>query len=208
MLARVQMPDGWYPDPAGRHQHRRWEAGVWTDWVATNGQVGSEPLPPPPATGGGTLTTEPVIHATQTDGTWTLASPYGLTLATAVVEARVATVSDPSGRPIRQLRRSAAGSTSVISVVGLDNSEVGRFEEVRSPSANGFRVVGVGALLCTLEAQAATPTVMVLTDPGRRPLARITQDHDRWVTELAHPMGPPLGELAGLATLAIVLART
>ena len=34
---------GWYPDPAGRHQHRYWKGRRWTDQVADNGVVTSDP---------------------------------------------------------------------------------------------------------------------------------------------------------------------
>ena len=31
---------GWYPDPAGRHEHRFWDGGGWTINVADNGVTG------------------------------------------------------------------------------------------------------------------------------------------------------------------------
>lgn len=34
---------GWYADPAGRHQHRYWKGRRWTDQVADNGVVTSDP---------------------------------------------------------------------------------------------------------------------------------------------------------------------
>jgi len=206
MLPGVQAPDGWYPDPAGRHQLRRWESGRWLDWVSTGGQVGNDPMPPPPVSGGGTLTTEPVIHTVRSDATWTLSSLYGQPLGAAVAIDRVATVSDPSGTPSHQLRRSVAGSTNVVSLVGADDVEIGRFEEVRRAYLGGFRVVGVGALLATLDAQTNDLRRLVLVDPGGRPLGRLTEDGGRWTTELAHPFGPPLAELAALASLAVALA--
>jgi hypothetical protein len=206
MLRRVQTPDGWYPDPTGRHQQRRWEAGRWTDWVSSNGQVGADPVPPPPVSGGGTLTTEPLIHAAQAGDRWSLTSLYGQPLASAVVQGRVATVSDAAGAPTHQLRRSVAGSTNVVGLVGLDNQEIGRFEEVRRAYLGGFRVVGVGALLATLDAQSNDLRRLVLVDPGGRPLGRLAEDGGRWTTELAHPLGPPLGELAALASIAVALA--
>ncbi len=206
MLARVATPDGWYPDPTGRHQQRRWEGGRWADWASTNGQVISDPVPPPPRSGGGTLTTEPVVHAERAGPTWSLTSLDRQPLATAAVDGRVATVSDSSGAPTHQLRRSVAGSTNVVSLVGRDDQEVGRFEEVRRAYLGGFRVVGVGALLATLDAQSNDLRRLVLVDPGGRPLGRITEDGGRWTTELAHPLGPPLAELAALASLAVALA--
>lgn len=204
----MQTPDGWYPDPTGRHELRRWEGGRWVDWVATGGQVGSEPLPPPPASGGGTLTTEPVVHATRGPGSWSLTSLYGQLLATAetTTDGRVATVADPSGLPTHQLRRALAGSGTVVGLHDRSDREVGRYEEVRSASRYGFRVVGMGALLATLDAQPHDLSRVGLVDPGGRSLGRLTRSGDRWTTELAHPFGPPLAELAALAALAVALA--
>jgi len=206
MLIVVDAPDGWYADPTGRHQLRRWEAGRWVDWVSTGGQVGADPMPPPPATGGATLATEPVINATMAGAAWTMTSLYGQVLATATVDGRVVTVSDPSGAPSHQLRRSVAGSTNVVSVVGTDDREVGRFEEVRRAYLGGFRVVGLGALLATLDATTNDLRHLVLVDPGGRPLGRVAESGGRWATELAHPLGPPLGDLAALASVAVALA--
>ncbi len=206
MLAVVETPDGWYADPTGRHQLRRWEGGRWADWVSTGGQVGTDPMPPPPTTGGATLVTEPVIHAALADGTWTMTSLYGQVLATATVDGRIATVSDASGAPTHQLRRSVAGSTNVVSVFGTDDREMGRFEEVRRAYLGGFRVVGLGALLATLDATSNDLRTLVLVDPGGRPLGRVADDGGRWATELAHPLGPPLGDLAALASVAVALA--
>jgi len=203
----VQTPDGWYPDPSGRHELRRWEGGRWVDWVSTGGQVGAEPMPPPPASGGGTLTTEPVVHAVSADGTWKLTSLYGQLLATATADARATTVIDPAGVPTHQLRRSVAGSTAVVSLHDRADREVGRYEEVRAASASGFRVVGVGALLATLDGRPGDLTQLTLADPGGRPLGRLTDHGEGWTTELAHPFGPPLAELAALAALAVALAR-
>lgn len=206
MLPAVQAPDGWYPDPTGRPQVRRWEDGRWLDWVSAGGQVGSDPMPPPPTSGGGTLTTEPIINASARGDAWTLTTVQGQPLGTAVVDGRVATVSDPSGAPSHQLRRSVAGSTNLVSLVGLDDREIGRFEEVRRAYLGGFRIVGLGALLATLDAQTNDLRRLVLVDPGGRPLGRVTEDGGRWTTELAHPLGPPLAELAALASLAVSLA--
>jgi hypothetical protein len=168
--------------------------------------VGADPVSAPPATGGGTLTTEPVLHAARDGSRWTVTSLYGQTLASASVDGRIATVRDASGAPTHQLRRTAAGSTNVISVVGVDDREVGRLEEVRRAYLGGFRVVGMGALLATLDASTNDLRHLVLVDPGGRPLGRVTEDGARWTTELAHPLGPPLAELAALAPIAVALA--
>lgn len=47
----VSAAAGWHPDPAGRHQFRWWDGARWTDRVADQGAVASDPLsqPPPPA---------------------------------------------------------------------------------------------------------------------------------------------------------------
>ena len=206
MLPRVQAPDGWYPDPTGRPQLRRWEGGRWLDWVSAGGHVGTDPMPPPPASGGGTLTTEPVITATRDGAAWTLTALYGQPLGTAGLDGRIITVLDSAGVPTHQLRRSVAGSTNVVSLVGRDDREIGRFEEVRRAYLGGFRVVGLGALLATLDAQTNDLRRLVLVDPGGRPLGRVAEEGGRWTTELAHPLGPPLGELAALGALAVALA--
>lgn len=39
---------GWYPDPAGEHDHRYHNGTDWTADVATGGVRGVQPLPPPP----------------------------------------------------------------------------------------------------------------------------------------------------------------
>jgi len=208
MLTEVLPPDDWYPDPTGRHQHRRFEGGRWRDWVATAGQVGHDPMPPAPASGGGTLTTEPVIHSVPVEGGWTLVSLGQLPLAMAAGDGRTLTISDPSGAPTHQLRRSVAGSTNLVSLIGLDDRELGRFEEVRRADVAGFRVVGLGALLAKLDGRVGDHRHMLLADPGGRPLGRMSEDGGRWTTELAHPLGPPLGQLAALAVLAVSLTRT
>jgi len=202
----VQTPDGWYPDPTGRPQLRRFEAGQWLDWVSAGGQVTSEPLAPPPATGGGTLTSEPVVRAARTGDRWALASLYGQPLATAAVADRMVTVCDPAGTPTHQLRRSAAGSTTVVSLHDRTDREVGRFEEVRRAYLGGFRVVGLGALLATLDAESNDLKRLVLVDPGGRPLGRVADEKGEWTTEMAHPFGAPLAELAALSAVAVSLA--
>lgn len=46
----MNAPANWYPDPSGRHQHRYWDGGSWTDHVSDSGVAGVDPLvaPPPP----------------------------------------------------------------------------------------------------------------------------------------------------------------
>ena len=39
---------GWYPDPAGRHEHRYHDGVAWTDHVADDGVAGIAPMPPTP----------------------------------------------------------------------------------------------------------------------------------------------------------------
>ena len=38
-------PSGWYPDPSGRHEHRYWHEGRWTEHVADGGRRRSEVTP-------------------------------------------------------------------------------------------------------------------------------------------------------------------
>lgn len=47
--APAAVPADWYPDPSGRHQHRYWDGGSWTDHVADNGQASLDPVAPSPA---------------------------------------------------------------------------------------------------------------------------------------------------------------
>ena len=47
-------PADWYPDPAGRHQHRYWDGTTWTDQVADHGRQSNDPITesaPLPTTG-------------------------------------------------------------------------------------------------------------------------------------------------------------
>jgi putative membrane protein len=36
------IPSGWYPDPSGRHEHRYWHHGRWTDQVSDGGRRTSD----------------------------------------------------------------------------------------------------------------------------------------------------------------------
>ncbi len=202
----METPDGWYPDPTGRHPLRRWEGGLWLDWVSSGGQVGSDPMPPAPPSGGGTFTTEPVVRAARAGAEWTLSGLHGQHLASALVEDRTITVRDATGAPTHQLRSSAAGSTVIVSLHDRTDQEIGRYEEVRRAYLGGFRLVGVGALLATLDTQTNDLRRLVLVDPGGRPIGRVADEGHGWTTELAHPLGPPLAQLAGLSALAVGLA--
>jgi hypothetical protein len=42
--APPNMQAGWYPDPAGRHQYRYWDGGLWSDDVADNGITARDPV--------------------------------------------------------------------------------------------------------------------------------------------------------------------
>jgi uncharacterized protein DUF2510 len=42
--AQAQHPEGWLPDPTGRHQHRWWDGQQWTANVADGGTTGHDPL--------------------------------------------------------------------------------------------------------------------------------------------------------------------
>jgi hypothetical protein len=39
------IPEGWDPDPFGRHQLRYWDGQQWTDAVEDFGVLGSDPVP-------------------------------------------------------------------------------------------------------------------------------------------------------------------
>lgn len=40
----MSAPQGWHPDPTGRHQVRWWDGTRWTDWVSDQGQTSQDPL--------------------------------------------------------------------------------------------------------------------------------------------------------------------
>jgi hypothetical protein len=40
----VENPPGWHPDPVGRHEHRYWDGIQWTDHVADQGRMATDPL--------------------------------------------------------------------------------------------------------------------------------------------------------------------
>jgi uncharacterized protein YxjI len=85
----VSLPADWYPDPAGRHEHRYWDGSQWTEHVASHGRQSVDPdvtsAPPPTVArptekivrdvakagatatgpGGGTVFTEPVLVVNQ-----------------------------------------------------------------------------------------------------------------------------------------------
>jgi putative membrane protein len=43
-----EVPSGWYPDPAGRHERRYWHEGRWTEHVADGGRRRADPATPAP----------------------------------------------------------------------------------------------------------------------------------------------------------------
>jgi hypothetical protein len=47
----AELPAGWQPDPTGRHSHRYWDGGRWTDHVADAGAYSIDPYvePEPPS---------------------------------------------------------------------------------------------------------------------------------------------------------------
>src|SRR5256885_479984 len=45
-VSTTSPPASWYPDPTGRYQQRYWDGAQWTEHVATDGQTGTDPLPP------------------------------------------------------------------------------------------------------------------------------------------------------------------
>ncbi|HEY0398587.1 MAG TPA: DUF2510 domain-containing protein, partial [Acidimicrobiia bacterium] len=85
----MSQPADWYPDPAGRHEHRYWDGSRWTEHVSSHGRQSVDPdvtaaAPPTVARptekivrdvakagatgtgpGGGTVFTEPVLVVNQ-----------------------------------------------------------------------------------------------------------------------------------------------
>ncbi|WP_285814406.1 DUF2510 domain-containing protein [Microbacterium sp. USTB-Y] len=49
-MTNPSAPAAWYPDPAGRHQHRYWDGSLWTEYVATDGAQSIDPLGVAPLT--------------------------------------------------------------------------------------------------------------------------------------------------------------
>ena len=47
LTTQLQTPAQWYPDPAGRHEHRYWDGQGWTDQVSDAGVESADPLPGP-----------------------------------------------------------------------------------------------------------------------------------------------------------------
>jgi len=45
-MLRREVPAGWYPDPARRHQQRFWDGRVWTCSVSDAGIQGVDAGPP------------------------------------------------------------------------------------------------------------------------------------------------------------------
>src|SRR5205823_1277303 len=156
----------------------------WTEWVSTAGQVGAEAVPAPPATGGGTLTTEPVVLCERGPAGWALTSLYGLALGSAAGDDRDVVVCSPDGRPAVTLRHARPGAASVVAVHVVDGTEgagreVGRFEEVRASVLGGFRLVGAGTVLGSLDAVSTDRRQLALLDLDGRLLARLTGDGPR-----------------------------
>jgi hypothetical protein len=200
-------PPGWFPDPSGAPQLRYFDGQRWTDHVSFGGQVATAPLAPP-ATGGGTLVTEPVLLTTPLGGgRFGITTPAGADLAFAGDtdgQRRRLEVSDPTGRPVLRLRRTGIGSSATVAArlaTSDTPTEVGRYEA----SPTGMRLLARGSLIATVPVPApdAGPTTAV--NPTNQPLARLERRSTVWQTELARPLGDPLHPLMALAALAIVL---
>jgi hypothetical protein len=44
MTTTSSPPVGWFPDPAGRHEHRYWDGSRWTEHVSDAGKTGTDAL--------------------------------------------------------------------------------------------------------------------------------------------------------------------
>lgn len=200
-------PAGWFADPSGRPQLRWFDGWVWTDWVSAGGPAFQMPLTPP-ATGGGTLVTEPVLLTTATEaGVLAVTTTSGLLLATASdadEQGRRVEVADPGGRVVLRMRRSGLRATATV-VVRTNDGELGRFEAGASGSV--VRILARGALVAALPLPQPDLGPVDITDPAGLPIGRIQRRSGTWTTEIARPLGDPLHPLAALTAIAIELVE-
>jgi hypothetical protein len=203
----VLSPPGWFPDPSGRAAQRWFDGATWTDWVTDGEQVTSQPLAPP-ATGGGTLVTEPVLRTTPIgEGRFRITTPAGAELAGAADidgQRRRLEVTDTTGASVLRLRRTGLGSSATVSarLAGSDSVvEVGRYEA----SPTGVRVLARAAVVATIPVPPLDGGPTTAVDAGNAAIARLERRAGVWQTELARPLGDPLHPLIALAPLAILL---
>lgn len=69
----MSAPQGWHPDPTGRHQVRWWDGTRWTDWVGDHGQTSQDPPEP-----GAPASTAADVAAAQGTTTDAVADPTGV----------------------------------------------------------------------------------------------------------------------------------
>ena len=141
----MSAPEGWHPDPTGRHQLRWWDGSTWTDWVTTDGRTAQDPVQAAPQHGStasaATATASGAPDAAQVEhllsqprlaveiGGGTFASPGWRTIADGAQQpvgrihrdGRTATVCDLNGVPFLEAsaRRVGRGSVSERSVGDL-----------------------------------------------------------------------------------------
>jgi hypothetical protein len=198
-------PAGWFPDPSGRPQLRWFDGWRWTEWVSNGGQVAAMPLAPP-ATGGGTLVTEPVLLTTLGADGFEVTTQAGLLLARAADpdgSGRRVEVAEPGGRVVLRLRRSGLRSTASV-VVRLADTELGRFEV----AGDAVRVLTRGALAATAPIPAPELGPVGIVDAAALPIGRIQRRGATWTTEIARPLGDPLHPLVGVLAIALDLVDT
>jgi hypothetical protein len=186
----------------------RWFDGwQWTDWVSIGGQAVPQPLAAP-ATGGGTLVTEPVlVTAAVAAGSFQVTTQARQVLASATdpdAQGRRLEVAEPSGRVVVKLRRTGMGPSATVSarLAGdAAGTELGRFEV----AGRSVRILTRGALVAIAGVPDPNQAPVGIVDAGGIGLARIQRRDGTWLTELAHPLGDPLHPLVALTALAMEL---
>jgi membrane protease YdiL (CAAX protease family) len=151
-----QTASGWYPDPAGEHDHRYWKDGSWTTWASVGGRAQKRPLP--------TRRETPSIAALPPQALWWALGGFLIAFAGATA---ASFISD-------SLAVSLVASTAVLyaGLIGTVWIVVRRYGTGSLVNDIGlrFRPIDLGAGLATsiaARALAATATVVVLAVTDR-----------------------------------------
>lgn len=143
---------GWYPDPTGRFEHRYYDGATWTEFVATGGTQGNDPLPEAPAVQAADAASAPTEPAARAEPTGP-SGPSGPS-APARFLAQLGWRGERRAAPFLSHALGAGGGALIalgVFVLGIDGAE---------DDGSGT----VGALLSALLIAAAT--VVMLRTPG------------------------------------------